>query len=159
MKWTKEDIDYLKENYSKNIPIKEISSHLNKSLTSIKHKAARLLLSRPNVPINKPKNKNHRNIVDKAYYDKYKKQIYERKKRRWQERKIMLVNLIGGKCQRCGYSKCINALEFHHTSEDKEDHITKIIRNSSEQKVLKELEKCILLCANCHRELHYNKGS
>lgn len=63
------------------------------------------------------------------------------------------IEYKGGKCQKCGYDKCDNALEFHHVNpEEKEFQITGT--NISWEKIKIELDKCILLCANCHREKH-----
>ncbi len=61
------------------------------------------------------------------------------------------------KCQKCGYNKCPEALDFHHIDpEEKEERIAKMISNNySLDKVKKEVKKCIVLCANCHREFHY----
>jgi hypothetical protein len=61
--------------------------------------------------------------------------------------------LFGNKCERCGYDKCAAALEFHHLR-DKEQDLSRMIRSGAISKILKEVEKCILICANCHRELH-----
>jgi hypothetical protein len=68
------------------------------------------------------------------------------------------ITLFGGKCLLCGYDKCIEALEFHHIEpEHKDIGIGKIYSNpKSWDKVVNELKKCILVCANCHREIHYN---
>lgn len=153
MRWTKEEINYLKEKYPTNISIKELSNNLNKTIRAIQHKAARERLSKPRIPHNKPKDKNHRNKVDKKYYEKHKEKLYQQKKERLKNKKIELVKILGGKCSNCGYEKCMAALEFHHKG-NKEDAVARMIRNISKQKALKEIEKCILLCANCHRELH-----
>lgn len=60
----------------------------------------------------------------------------------------------GGKCERCGYDKCKSALEFHHrVPEDKSFEINKS-QTISWGRIKGELEKCDLLCANCHREVH-----
>ena len=57
-------------------------------------------------------------------------------------------------CSVCGYCKCARALEFHHNS-DKEFGISNAIKYKYGLKRLKkEMDKCILLCSNCHRELH-----
>lgn len=63
------------------------------------------------------------------------------------------------KCIICGYNKSKSALDFHHTnSEDKEFTISKYkrLRWSNEVKVMldKEIEKCIVVCKNCHCEIH-----
>lgn len=61
----------------------------------------------------------------------------------------------GGKCERCGYNTCLKALEFHHLDPTKKDFT---ISNDHFKLIdaVKESKKCILLCANCHRELHDN---
>lgn len=70
--------------------------------------------------------------------------------------KQMLINSFGGKCQICGYDKCLSALDFHHRDpKQKEYNISKIAgKKVLEFYDLQELAKCILLCANCHREVH-----
>ena len=68
--------------------------------------------------------------------------------------KIEGIKYLGGECNRCGYKKCIAALDFHHKSSDtKEFNITGGNLKSFE-KIKPELDKCELLCANCHREHH-----
>ena len=76
-------------------------------------------------------------------------------KKRRAKLKELAVDHMGGSCQVCGYNKCITALEFHHLDpEHKEFGIAANGNTNSLEKIKKELEKCILLCANCHRELH-----
>ena len=67
----------------------------------------------------------------------------------------------GGECQKCGYDKCWRALHFHHIDplkkefnifEGRPGHFK--VRNWDKLKI--EIDKCILLCANCHTELHFN---
>ena len=60
------------------------------------------------------------------------------------------------KCQRCGYSKCFAALDFHHLDpKEKEYQIGDFFRSRRNKSiVINELNKCVLLCANCHREEH-----
>ncbi|KKK60210.1 hypothetical protein LCGC14_3026660, partial [marine sediment metagenome] len=64
------------------------------------------------------------------------------------------VNLKGGCCQICGYNKNYGALGFHHKNPCEKDIRWKKLRTMSEDKVLKELKKCILLCTNCHISVH-----
>jgi len=67
----------------------------------------------------------------------------------------MSVEYKGGRCTICGYSKCNSALEFHHTNSSAKDFgISAKGYTRSWEKVKTELDKCILLCANCHREIH-----
>lgn len=58
----------------------------------------------------------------------------------------------GGKCEYCGYSKYKGALEFHHKDPTQKD--PKGLRKYNRTKLFAELDKCVLLCANCHREEH-----
>ena len=155
MKWTQSDIDYLNKSYPVGINIDIIVSHLNKSRRSIFHKVARLGLSRSRVALNRSKDLFYRKKYDQTYYLNNKNEIYKRKVVRLRKHKSELITLLGGKCSSCGYNKCPAALDFHHHSTDKESEVTIVIKNYSKEKALKEAAKCILLCANCHRELHY----
>jgi hypothetical protein len=67
--------------------------------------------------------------------------------------KIMAVEYKGGKCCRCGYNRCVRALEFHHLNpaEKKFDFSRGLTR--SWETLRQELDKTILVCANCHREI------
>jgi 5-methylcytosine-specific restriction endonuclease McrA len=62
----------------------------------------------------------------------------------------------GGKCVKCGYNKYVGALEFHHTNGDKEFGIGAKGYTRSWEKVKEELDKCILVCSNCHKEIEGN---
>lgn len=67
----------------------------------------------------------------------------------------MLKELGGSKCQICGYNRCMNALEFHHKDmSTKLESVSELLRLSSIDNAKEEIKKCILLCANCHREVH-----
>lgn len=70
-------------------------------------------------------------------------------------RKAEAVNLLGGKCSECGYSECMAALSFHHKNRDEKSFkLSDMFSNRSLIKVLDEIHKCILLCANCHMKKH-----
>jgi len=155
MKWTKEEINYLIDNYSKDISLRIILDRLKRTKRAVSHKASRLGLSRNRIPHNKPKDPLHRKIADKKYYEKNKVIIYKNKRIRLRNYKREIADMLGGQCSRCSYKKCLGALDFHHISNNKENEVTYFLSYGSKQKALKEAEKCILLCANCHRELHY----
>lgn len=72
------------------------------------------------------------------------------------ETKIKCVEYKGGKCEKCGYDKYYGALEFHHLEPDKKDFNINRSATLNFEKLKSELDKCILLCANCHRETHGN---
>lgn len=71
--------------------------------------------------------------------------------------KEKLVEYKGGKCEICGYDKCITALEFHHLDPNEKEFTIGYNGVLSLEKCKQEVDKCILVCANCHRELHYQE--
>lgn len=76
---------------------------------------------------------------------------------RAKDRKKQAVAYKGGKCVRCGYSKCIASLHFHHVSPEKKSFsLSKMLAKKGFEAVKDELDKCELLCANCHGEEHWN---
>lgn len=93
--------------------------------------------------------------VQRSGYARCRKCMYDAVKRRRLKVKKMAIEYKGGCCEKCGYSKCISALEFHHrTPEEKDFEIAPKHHNKSWAALVIELDKCILLCANCHREEH-----
>lgn len=86
-----------------------------------------------------------------------KKCRYEHIKNRRKRIKQKAVSYKGGKCSICGYSKCIQALEFHHLDPNKKDFgVSSKWNSKSWEVIVAELDKCVLVCANCHRELHWD---
>jgi hypothetical protein len=69
--------------------------------------------------------------------------------------KLKALDYKGGACERCGYNKCPGVLQFHHEDNNKKfgigDGGTK-----SWERIRLEIDKCVLLCANCHAEEHYD---
>ena len=68
-----------------------------------------------------------------------------------------MVLYKGGKCERCGYDKCEQALHFHHINPQEKDFQLSELYNlfgCDLEKGKQEVDKCQLLCANCHAELH-----
>ena len=62
---------------------------------------------------------------------------------------------MGGKCSICGYNKCLHALQFHHIDPSKKKfNISSNIGKYTLQSIQNELKKCIVVCANCHAEIH-----
>lgn len=70
--------------------------------------------------------------------------------------KQLSIDYKGGKCSRCGYNKCNAALEFHHFNRSEKSFglSTKGLCRSWER-IKQELDKTILLCSNCHKEVEY----
>lgn len=69
------------------------------------------------------------------------------------ENKQIMVNYKGGCCVSCGYSACLRALDFHHIDPSKKEFQISGSTRSLE-KAKPELDKCILVCRNCHAEIH-----
>ncbi len=90
-----------------------------------------------------------RTYADRAEY--MKKAVAKRRRKI----KAMAVQYKGGMCMICGYSRCVAALDFHHIDESKKKFglgLSGLTRSWDRVKV--EADKCILICANCHREVH-----
>ena len=81
---------------------------------------------------------------------------YANQKKRGLKRKLEMIQFLGGCCNQCKYNKNMSALEFHHLDPSKKDFQLDVrkIANTNLESLKKELDKCILLCANCHREKH-----
>ena len=76
--------------------------------------------------------------------------------------KLSLILSKGGRCQICGYNdlSCPAIFEFHHLDPSKKEHniasLLDVVQTREREELLqKELENCILVCANCHRKLHW----
>ena len=71
-------------------------------------------------------------------------------------KKIKSINFLGGKCKECGCDD-FRVLEFHHLDGSEKDDVLSRLLNGRWSEIKKELNKCILLCSNCHKEHHYNE--
>jgi len=71
---------------------------------------------------------------------------------RWIERKKKAIEYLGGKCSRCGYNDHYAAMQFHHV--EKKDFAWNKLRLLNWERTKEELDKCVLLCANCHAIIH-----
>lgn len=80
-----------------------------------------------------------------------------RQKRVSLERKIFFIKQLGGGCSNCGYNKNLSAMEFHHKDPSTKDFPLDARRfgNNSMKTLEIEVNKCELLCSNCHREHHH----
>jgi predicted HNH restriction endonuclease len=61
---------------------------------------------------------------------------------------------VGRKCSICGYNKNINVLELHHINPKEKEFTISGNHSRSWEKIKKELDKCMVVCSNCHREIH-----
>jgi len=72
----------------------------------------------------------------------------------WRKRtKRRLIEYKGGSCELCGYYKCDRALEFHHLNPEEKDFSISG-KSLSFDKLKDEVDKCMLVCSNCHCEIH-----
>lgn len=109
--------------------------------------------------------------IDNLYWSKYRKgdENHEKTKKRKRSNnpqavaerrrklKQMAVEYKGGKCIICGYNRCLGVLDFHHLDPNEKDFgIASSGTTRSWDALKKELDKCICVCANCHREIHNN---
>ncbi len=96
--------------------------------------------------------KDTRQYADRADY--LKKAVAKRR----QNLRLKAIEYKGSHCAICGYNKSLQALDFHHLDSSKKDFgISARGYTRSWEIVKQELDKCILLCANCHREIHDGK--
>ncbi len=90
-----------------------------------------------------------RTYADRAAY------MREAVKKRRVKLRIMAREYKGGRCEICGYNKCSRALSFHHLDpKQKIFGVSDKGLTRSWEKTKAEIDKCILLCANCHMEVH-----
>jgi hypothetical protein len=104
------------------------------------------------------KNREDRLANQRKHYREHK--LHYRKRNEIRRKKILaLVQLLkaGKACVRCGYSGCAAALDFHH--KDGEDKLISLSQAYTtgwgESRIVEEAAKCVLICANCHRETHH----
>ena len=89
----------------------------------------------------------------KEYLKQWRRENHERN-----QQYVDIYKLSTG-CQVCGYNKYAKVLDFHHTGEDKEFSIGHAITQCMKlEKIKEEIEKCIVLCRNCHAELHIKEN-
>ena len=93
----------------------------------------------------------------KAHYQNNKPKYYQRNDKRYEAVRNLVINLkLESGCTKCGYNRCLTALHFHHLdSKTKDIGIALIARKGwSLERINAEIAKCILVCANCHAEIH-----
>jgi hypothetical protein len=94
-------------------------------------------------------------MPDKRTYASRPKYLQEAVKRRRIKLRIMAREYKGNKCIICGYDKCPRALSFHHKdSKIKGFGISSKGLTRSWEKIKSEIDKCVLICSNCHMEVH-----
>ncbi|OGG79849.1 hypothetical protein A3J11_01975 [Candidatus Kaiserbacteria bacterium RIFCSPLOWO2_02_FULL_55_12] len=93
-------------------------------------------------------------MADKRKYADRREELIRAVAKRRRKIKSMAIEYKGGKCQLCGYSKYQGAFDLHHLDPKRKDFgISDKGYTRSWKKVKEELDKCILVCATCHREV------
>ncbi|OGI07291.1 MAG: hypothetical protein A3I68_02915 [Candidatus Melainabacteria bacterium RIFCSPLOWO2_02_FULL_35_15] len=93
--------------------------------------------------------------LEKRKYSDRRQYLINAVRNRRKKIRSMAIEYKGGKCEQCGYYRCLEALEFHHADPTKKDfNISSRGYTRSWKRVQEELDKCVMLCANCHRETH-----
>lgn len=83
-------------------------------------------------------------------------QSYLAQQARGLKRKLALIQRFGGQCAMCGYKKNSSALDLHHLDPKEKSFALDLrsLSNRKQSKIDAEVGKCILVCRNCHAELH-----
>ena len=167
--------EFLLEKLNQGMSLNQISSETNKSLTSIRHWMKKYSIPSPNKSFKDVGKKDYgetrfcprceKNCSTSDFYNRRGKEnssVYCKKctnlqtVERQRNFKKQMVDYKGGKCVKCGYDKCISALEFHHLNPNEKEFTLSHLKNYRfDEIIMNELDKCDLVCANCHREIHY----
>lgn len=90
----------------------------------------------------------------KLYSQKYRDAQFKN------QRKLEFCLYMGGRCSECGFEvtkDTIAAFDFHHIDPSEKEYTPSDMLMLNKEKVLNELDKCLLLCSNCHRILHHRQ--
>lgn len=106
-------------------------------------------------------NKDKNREIARQYYSLHKEEQKEKHIDRAHKTKAAAIKLKGGRCSMCGIEyngENAAIFDFHHLNpEEKEYNPKRVINNGLTKRALGELDKCILVCANCHRLIHNGK--
>lgn len=146
----------------KGFSTREIGKELDKSQTTVRYWLKKYNLKTcifKKYSSLKIKCKYCKTIDNNQFYGRYntecKKCLNKRLYNLSRGKKIRAVIYKGGRCNNCGYNKCIAALDFHHLSPVEKDPNFNTMLYWKWERIKKEIDNCVLLCSNCHRELHY----
>lgn len=94
----------------------------------------------------------------KQWYQRNKEKVFSQSKKRKDTRREYVRNIKkNSECIKCGEDRWY-VLDFHHKdSDEKERSISELTSSYGLYKIKEEIKKCIILCSNCHREIHYLK--
>lgn len=100
-------------------------------------------------------NREHFIELSKANEQRNKRQRNEYRKTRVRNHKLKAIEYLGGSCQRCGgkFDSCV--YDFHHKHPSEKEFEPSVLLNYTWDRIQEELDKCLLLCSNCHRITHW----
>jgi hypothetical protein len=168
------DKDTIKNLIDKGYSLNKISKELNKSLTTIRYWVKKYDLKSSHVQFKflEKKEIGKERLCPKCKKTLPSSEFYKRRGiensstycklcttdqtlNRMQKLKKQMVEYKGGSCVICGYNNYMGALEFHHLNpKEKDFNLSHMKKYSFGEKIKNELDKCILVCSNCHREIH-----
>ena len=164
--------EHLQELINSNLSSREISRVTGKSQTTISYWLRKYSLKTNYNTENDSNNKRCskcREFLDKSnFYNKGKGNLQPYCKRcnnqlssqRWIDRKIWAIQYKGSKCNDCNISYPDTpyvVFDFHHLNPMEKDMDWSKIKLTSKEKMIDEINKCVLLCANCHRTRHFKE--
>lgn len=97
-----------------------------------------------------------RKEVRDEWYKHAKQRVLEQQRIKKRERKLKAIEYLGGLCYSCNQSFHPAVFEFHHRNPNEKDRDPSKLLSLKWERVTEELDKCELLCANCHRLVHHN---
>lgn len=106
------------------------------------------------------KSKKEQRKYQREWYKKNKERVLKQQSdRRLEKREIVSNYKKLHPCTKCGENRYY-VLDFHHLNgDDKEYAVSKLMKGGlRKERLLNEMKKCVILCANCHRELHHNSA-
>ena len=105
------------------------------------------------LPINEYYNKSTKKYIKINGFGYCKSCINKSTVERQRRLKQQCIDYKGGSCAICGYDKYPGALEFHHVNPKDKDFTISRFKNRKFELIKDELDKCVLLCSNCHKEV------
>lgn len=90
-------------------------------------------------------------------YERDRQAVYRRARRHLAEKRELLNKLKDAPCADCKVKYPPYVMEWDHISDDKVKSVSRMLREGSVYRLVREIEKCDLVCANCHRERTWNR--
>lgn len=104
------------------------------------------------------KNKESRKVAHQEWLQKNKEYMRTKQREDKRLRKIRAVEYLGGRCNKCGKDWHPAIFEFHHVDPTTKERDPSKMLQLSWERLTAELDKCVLLCANCHRLTHHEEN-